>query len=48
MDGVKGYSYLKRIGCEDLIAQWRPKREISDHLPLLGEIDMRYVDHGYI
>ena len=41
MDGVKGYSYLKRIGCEDLIAQWRPKREISDHLPLLVEIDMR-------
>lgn len=40
MDGVKGYSYLKEIGDKDLIAKWRPKRDISDHLPLLVEIDM--------
>ena len=35
MDGVKGYSYLRKIGDNDLIAQWCPRRDISDHLPLL-------------
>lgn len=41
MDGVRDYGYLKKIGDKDLIARWRPKREISDHLPLLVEIGMR-------
>ena len=41
MDSVKGYSYLKKIGDMDLIAKWCPRREISDHLPLLVEIDIR-------
>ena len=41
VDGVRNYSYLKKIGDMDLIARWRPRREISDHLPLLVEIDMR-------
>lgn len=41
MDRINGYSYLKRIGDEDLIAKVRPRREISDHLPLFVDIDMR-------
>ena len=41
MDRVRDYGYLKKIGDKNLIARWRPKREISDHLPLLAEIDMR-------
>lgn len=41
MDGVRGYEYLRKIGDKELIADWRPRREVSDHLPLLVEIDMR-------
>ena len=41
MDGVRSYSYLRRIGETDLIARRRPKRKISDHLPLLVDIEMR-------
>ena len=40
-DGVRGYRYLRRIGETDLIASRRPKRKISDHLPLLVDIEMR-------
>ena len=41
MDGVRGYRYLRRIGETDLIASRRPKRKISDHLPLLVDVEMR-------
>lgn len=41
MDSVKNYRYLRKIDDKELIANWRPRRDISDHLPLLIEIDMR-------
>ena len=44
MDSVRCYSYLKKICDVDLVAEIRPRREISDHLPLLVEIDMGRVD----
>ena len=40
MDNVKSYCYLKKIGNRNLIAKLRPRRDISDHLPLLVELDM--------
>lgn len=47
MDSARCYSYLKKIGGVDLFAEIRPRREISDHLPLLVEIDMGQVDDGF-
>lgn len=40
MDSVRRYSYSKKIGDVDLVAEIRPRREISDHLPLLVKIDI--------
>lgn len=40
MDCINSYSYLKRIGHTDLIAKVRPNRKISDHLPLLVDINL--------
>lgn len=40
MDRIKSYSYLKRIGDRDLVANVRPDSKISDHLPLLVDIDL--------
>lgn len=40
MDSINSYSYLKRIGDRDLIAKVRPNSKISDHLPLLVDIDL--------
>lgn len=40
MDSINSYSYLKRIGDRDLIAKVRPDSKISDHLPLLVDIDL--------
>ncbi len=43
MDCINSYSYLKRIGDRDLIAKVRPNGKISDHLPLLVDIDLNQV-----
>ena len=40
MDAVRGYSYLKKIGDTELIARIAPKKRISDHLPLLLDVDL--------
>lgn len=40
MDSINSYSYLKKIGDEDLIAKVRPNSKISDHLPLLVDIEL--------
>lgn len=40
MDSINSYSYLKRIGDRDLIAKVRPNSKISDHLPLLVDINL--------
>lgn len=40
MDSINSYSYLKRIGDRDLIAKVRPDSKISDHLPLVVDIDL--------
>ena len=40
MDCINSYSYLKKIGEVDLIAKVRPNSNISDHLPLLVDIDL--------
>lgn len=40
MDSISSYSYLKKIGDEDLIAKVRPNSKISDHLPLLVDIEL--------
>lgn len=40
MDSINSYSYLKRIGNRGLIAKVRPNSNISDHLPLLVDIDL--------
>lgn len=40
MDRIKSYGYLKKIGDRDLIAKVRPDCKISDHLPLLVDIDL--------
>lgn len=40
MDRINSYSYLRKIGDVDLIAKVRPNSKISDHLPLLVDIDL--------
>lgn len=40
MDRINSYSYLRKIGDVDLIAKVRPDSKISDHLPLLVDIDL--------
>ena len=46
MNGIRSYSYLKTIGEINLIASVGPKRAISDHLPLLVDLDMRQGNDG--
>ena len=46
MYGIRSYSYLKTIGEINLIASVGPKRAISDHLPLLVDIDIRQGNDG--
>ena len=40
MDAVRGYRYLRKIGDTELIAKIAPKKGISDHLPLLLDVDL--------
>lgn len=39
-DTIKSLEYLRSIGNSSLIAQQKPKREISDHLPLFIQIEV--------
>lgn len=43
MDRINSYSYLKKMGEKNLIAKVRPDSKISDHLPLLVDIDLSYL-----
>ena len=38
MDSISQFAYLRSIGGEDLVEKWRPKKKISDHLPLFVTI----------
>ena len=38
IDKIKGFQYLKKISHQSLIGRSMPKKEISDHLPLLVNI----------
>lgn len=40
MDSINSYSYLNRIGHRYLIAKICPNSKISDHLPLLVDINL--------
>lgn len=39
-DAIKSLEYLRSIGNSSLIAQQKPKKEISDHLPLFIQIEV--------
>lgn len=38
MDSISQFAYLRSIGGEDLVEKRRPKKKISDHLPLFVTI----------
>lgn len=40
MDDIKSFKYIKQIGNTHLLSRVRPKKEISDHLPLLVTINI--------